>query len=159
MARLTTGRLPSRSIRVLPAEWKELTKGIIGAAIEVHTVLGPGILERMYEDAMVIELKSAGLAVQRQRPVRMQYKGHTIGNLKMDLIVEGLVVVELKAIETVLEVHKAQLLTYLRAANIPLGLLMNFNCPTLKEGITRRFNERASVVQSLPFQRATSAPA
>jgi GxxExxY protein len=134
----------------IPREWNDLTQQIIGAAMRVHTALGPGLLEKLYEDAVCIELTDMRIPFERQKPIRLEYRGRFIGDLRVDLVVNGLVVVELKAIERILEVHKAQLLSYLRSCGIPLGLLINFNHETLREGLTRRLNDRCDLVRSLP---------
>ena len=118
--------------------------------MRVHTALGPGLLEKLYEDAVCIELTDMRIPFERQKPIRLEYRGRFIGDLRVDLVVNGLVVVELKAIERILEVHKAQLLSYLRSCGIPLGLLINFNHETLREGLTRRLNDRCDLVRSLP---------
>ncbi len=124
----------------VPDAWNRVTEQIITAAIEVHSILGPGLLESLYEAAMEYELKRAGLVIARQRPLRMKYKGIEIGDLKLDLVVNDLVVVELKAIEKVHPVHLAQLLSYLRSADTPLGLIINFNHTRLVDGLHRRIN-------------------
>jgi GxxExxY protein len=132
---------PSSGGRVeVPEAWNRVTEQIISAAIEVHSILGPGLLESLYEAAMEYELKRAGLVVARQRPLRMKYKEIVLGDMKLDLIVDDLVVVELKAIEKIHPVHLAQLLSYLRSADMPLGLLINFNHTRLVDGLHRRIN-------------------
>ena len=119
----------------------ELTELIIGAAIEVHRALGPGLLEIVYEECLAIELEVRGLKFQRQVPVPIGYKGHEVpANLRIDLLVEGRVIVEVKAVETLLPVHEAQLLTYLRLTDKRVGLLINFNVPALRRGIKRMVN-------------------
>ena len=121
---------------------EELTAKVIGAAIEVHRNLGPGLLESIYEKALAIELEARGIQADRQKQLPLRYKGHQLpGALQLDFLVEDIVVLELKAVETVLEIHQAQLLTYLRLANKPLGLLINFNVPILKQGIRRFLNK------------------
>jgi GxxExxY protein len=118
--------------------YQELTEGIIGAAIEVHRVLGPGLLESVYEDCLAFELGLRGIAFQRQTPLPIEYKGQRIAaDLKIDLCVERHVIVELKAVEKLLPVHEAQLLTYLRLSRVSVGLLINFNVPLLRDGIKR----------------------
>ena len=117
--------------------------------MEVHTALGPGLLERLYEDALEHELRRSGLAVDRQLPVTIDYKGLAIKGLQLDLVVERLVVVELKVVEKIHDVHKSQLLSYMRAGGFPLGLLINFNTEHLRDGIVRRINASAvSAIQS-----------
>jgi len=116
----------------------ELSGKIIGAAIEVHRTLGAGLLESVYEDCMVIELGLQGVSVERQKRVPLVYKGHTLStDLRLDLLVENQIIVELKAVTAMQPIFEAQLLTYLRLMNIPLGLLINFNVPVLKNGIKR----------------------
>lgn len=117
-----------------------ITEKVIAAAIEVHKRLGPGLDESLYEAAICIELEQRGLAFQRQVVVDVEYKGIKIGTKRIDLIVEGKVLVELKAVEQLAPVHKAQVLTYLKLTGLQLGLLINFNVPTLKEGIKRIIN-------------------
>ena len=137
--RFDPGRIAAGGIPV-PVEWNSVTERIIAAAIEVHTLLGPGLLESLYEQALAYELKSAGLTVERQRTIRLKYKEIELGDMRLDLIVENLVIVEIKAIERTLDVHSAQLLSYLRSADLPLGLLLNFNHTRLMDGVTRRIN-------------------
>ena len=139
--------IPNDGISV-PEEWNQITERIIGSAIEVHSALGPGLLESLYEEAVVHELRDRGLSLERQRPIRMRYKGHEIGNLRLDLLVEGLVIVELKCVERIADVHGAQLLSYLRSADLPIGLLINFNHTRLTDGITRRLNSHCSLLKS-----------
>ncbi|MFZ2361443.1 MAG: GxxExxY protein [Anaerolineae bacterium] len=115
-----------------------LTAMIIGAAIEVHRYLGPGLLESAYELCLLYELERLGLRVERQKGLPLVYKeiGLEIG-YRVDLLVEGLIVVEIKAVENILPVHEAQVLTYLKLSGCPLGLLLNFNVPLMKDGIRR----------------------
>lgn len=137
--------------RLIPASWNDVTGAIIASAIEVHSVLGPGLLERLYEDALAYELAERGLRLERQRPIRLRYKAVEIGELRIDLVVENLVVLELKAIERVLPVHRAQLLSYLRSADLPLGLLINFNEARVRDGMARVVNPHASAMRQLPI--------
>ncbi len=141
--------IPNDGIQV-PAEWNQITERIIASAIEVHSALGPGLLESLYEEAMAHELRDRGLVVDRQRSVCMRYKGHEIGNLRLDLLVEELVIVGLKCIERISDVHGAQLLSYLRSANLPLGLLINFNHVRLTDGVARRINSHCSLLKQFP---------
>lgn len=121
----------------------QLTKEIIGAAIEVHREKGPGLLESAYESCLAHELGLRGLHVARQVPIPLIYKGITIDiAFRADLIVETRVLVELKSIETVLPVHKAQVLSYLRETGHQVGLLINFHTLKLVDGVTRIVNER-----------------
>lgn len=141
--------------KLIPTEWGDLTRNVIAAAIEVHSWLGPGQLEHMYEEAMAVELGLKRLQFERQRPIRMKYKGVAIGDLRLDLVVERLLVVELKAIEAVAPVHVAQPTSYLRSADLPLGLLINFSHVRLIDGVSRRLNPYATLVRSLPDLLAT----
>jgi GxxExxY protein len=116
----------------------QLTREIIGAAIEVHRDKGPGLLESIYEWCLSLELKERGLRIQDQEYVVIEYKGHRRQDiLKFDLLVENLVMVEIKAVEMILPIHKAQLLSYMKLTSTPVGLLINFNVPKLTEGISR----------------------
>jgi GxxExxY protein len=116
----------------------QLTGTIIQAAMRVHTELGPGLLESIYEASLEMELQSVGLTVKRQVEVPVVYKGNDLGiGFRADMIVEGVVVLELKSVETLLQIHKAQLITYLRILNHPVGLLINFNTTHLRDGIKR----------------------
>ncbi|HAD03932.1 MAG: hypothetical protein A2091_05010 [Desulfuromonadales bacterium GWD2_61_12] len=114
-----------------------LSEQIIGGAIEVHRVLGPGLLESLYEKALCYELEKRNLSVQNQLEIPIMYKGHALGTHRLDLLVENQVIVELKAVDRFDPVHQAQLLGYLKLANKSLGLLINFNVPALKDGIKR----------------------
>jgi GxxExxY protein len=116
----------------------DLTEKIIGAAIEVHRMLGPGLLESAYEECLCHELHLRNLSFVHQQPLPVVYKGaHLDCGYRIDLIVEGRVVVELKTVDKVAPVHEAQLLTYLRLSGIHTGLLLNFYVATLREGIKR----------------------
>jgi GxxExxY protein len=138
--------------RIIPAGWNELSSRVIRAAMEVHSVLGPGLLERLYEEALAHELKLAGIRFERQVPIRIKYKDLLLPEQRLDLIVEGWLVVELKAVERVPDVYLAQLVSYLRSGDFPLGLLLNFNVPLLKNGIYRRLNPQATAVRQLPMR-------
>ena len=117
----------------------DLTRNIIGAAIEVHKEIGPGLLESAYETCLCHELSLRRLAFQRQVALPVSYKGVKLDcGYRIDLLIENSVIVELKSIECVLPIHEAQLMTYLTLAKIKVGLLINFNVPILKDGITRR---------------------
>ncbi len=106
--------------------------------MEVHSALGPGLLERLYEQALCHELALRRIEHRRQSPVRIEYKGVELGDQVVDLVVGNLVVVELKSVERVHDAHLAQMLSYMRSLNAPLGLLINFNVARLKDGIYRR---------------------
>ena len=118
---------------------EKLTEQIIGAAIEVHRHLGPGMLESAYEQCLCHEPSLRGLVFQRQVEMPVTYKGIKLGcGYRIDLLVEGTVVVELKAVEGLEAVHEAQLMTYMRAGPFRVGLLINFNVPVLRDGLVRR---------------------
>ena len=115
-----------------------LTEKVIGCAIEVHRTLGPGLLESVYRECMIIEMRGEHLCVESERHVPLEYKGQRIkGQLKLDLLVEGFVVVELKAVDHLHPVHLAQVITYLKLTGYPAGLLMNFNSTSLRAGLRR----------------------
>jgi GxxExxY protein len=119
-------------------QYNEITGGIIGAAIEVHKVLGPGLLESAYEECLSYELFEKGLKFERQKAIPVVYKNIKLDcGYRIDLLVENLVVVELKAQDVILPVHEAQILTYLKFAEKKIGLLINFNVTVLKAGIKR----------------------
>jgi len=129
----------------------QLSEAIIGAAIEVHRTLGPGLLESVYEDCLAVEFDLRGLSFERQRRVPLEYKGRQVAaDLKIDFLVDGSVIIELKAVEKLLPVHGAQLLTYLRLTGKQLGLLINFNVPLLHAGVQR-------VVNNLPELGASAS--
>lgn len=120
----------------------EITQAVIGAAIEVHRILGPGMIERPYEDALCREFQLRGLKWERQKPVPIEYKGVKLGTpLILDLIVEEKVIVDLKAKETVTGIDKRKVLTYLRLSKLRVGLIINFNVELLRDGITRIVND------------------
>src|SRR5277367_4783442 len=114
-----------------------LTEKIIGSAIEVHRLLGPGLLESTYESALCVEFEIRGIKFQRQVVCPVSYKGRMIGDHRLDLLVENLVVVEIKSVERHDSIFEAQLLTYLKISGHRRGLLLNFNSRLMKEGIKR----------------------
>ena len=115
-----------------------LTENIIGAAIEVHKDKGPGLVEPIYEWCLLRELELRQLATEDQRIVRITYKGFVREDpLRFDVLVEGCVLVEAKAVEKILPIHKAQLLSYMKLLNVPIGLLINFNVAKLTDGVSR----------------------
>jgi GxxExxY protein len=124
-------------------ELNQLSSRIIKAAISVHKELGPGLLESVYQSCMVIELNSMDIKVESEVSLPIIYRGQRVHEegFRLDLLVEDRVIVELKSVDKVQDVHKKQLLTYLRLANKPLGLLINSNEALLKDGITRIINE------------------
>ena len=117
--------------------YKGLTERIIACAIEVHRELGPGLLESVYESALAVELSQHGMCFSRQKPLPVTYKGQSIGDFKMDLVVEEIVVVELKSVERHDPLFEAQLLSYMKLGGYKLGLLINFNSLLLTKGIKR----------------------
>ena len=120
----------------------QLTDKIIGASISIHRALGPGLLESAYEECLCHELNLAGLNFKRQLPLPVRYKSVNLDcGYRLDLVVENSVIVELKTVETILRVHEAQLLTYLKLADIRIGLLLNFNVAILKHGLKRIVNQ------------------
>ena len=119
------------------ADARDVSHGVIGAAIEVHRVIGPGFLESIYEEALAVELELRGVPFRRQVPIAMDYKGRPIGQARLDLLVAGRLVVELKAVEQLAPIHTAQLLAYLRATSLRHGLLITFNVSALRLGIKR----------------------
>jgi len=119
-------------------EIDQLTERIIGCAIEVHKTLGAGLLESVYRECMIIEMRSAQLRFDCERPVQLSYKGVLLNStLRVDLLIDELVVVELKAIESLHPVHQAQVITYLKLSGCPSGLLLNFNVTAMKAGVKR----------------------
>jgi len=134
----------------------QITEAIIGAAIEVHRVLGPGLLESAYEECLCHELTLRQIPFERQRPLPVEYKGlHLDCGYRLDLLVADTVVVEIKAIESILPVHEAQLLTYLKLGGWKVGLLINFHVSVLKQGIRRRV---LGLEEEQKENSATSAP-
>jgi GxxExxY protein len=117
---------------------REITEKIIGAAIEVHRAIGPGLLESTYEECLDRELRDRGLLVSRQVVVPLTYKEKPLASTyRLDLVVEKKVIVEVKAIDKLARVHLAQMLSYLQHTGLRVGLLLNFNCETLSDGIHR----------------------
>lgn len=127
------------SVRRIPEDIPEnaVTQRIIKCAIEVHKQLGPGLLENVYENALAVEFELDGLIYQQQLKIPIVYKGRQLGEYRMDLLVEDLVIVEVKSVERFDPVFEAQLLTYLRITEKRVGLLINFNTRLVKDGIKR----------------------
>ena len=122
----------------LSAEVEETARKVVDAAFKVHSELGPGLLESVYEECLCLILNQTGLNVQRQFEVPIIFAGQKLKTkLKVDLVVNQTIIVELKAVEKVLPVHQAQLMTYMKLTNARLGFLINFNVPRIKEGIKR----------------------
>ena len=121
-----------------PATTNRLTSSIIGCAIRVHRVVGPGLLESTYEACMAVELQELGLELERRKQVPLVYRGlHLPIAYQLDMLVNGTVILELKSVDAIAPIHVAQMLTYLRLTGCPVGLLLNFNVPVLKDGIRR----------------------
>ena len=113
------------------------TYQVIGLAMTVHRILGPGLTEPTYEEALCIELEEAGLSFTRQLRVPVTYKGRRIAEYRPDLVIESRLVVEVKSVERLIGLHDAQVLAYMAILEIPTGLLLNFNCEVLRDGIRR----------------------
>jgi GxxExxY protein len=134
----------------------QISRRIIGAAIEVHRHLGPGLLESAYQSCLAFELKQLGLGVEEQKPLAVVYKDVKLDcGYRLDLVVENEIVVEIKAVEKLLPIHEAQLLSYLRLAHKKVGLLINFHVPVLKNGLKRIVNE---FPDARPREAASDAP-
>lgn len=116
----------------------QLSSKIIGAAIEVHKCLGPGLLESAYEECLCHELNIQGLSFEKQKALSIDYKGKKLDcGYRLDIVVENTIIIELKSCEKIEPIHKAQLLTYLKLSGLNLGIILNFNVPVLKDGIVR----------------------
>lgn len=121
----------------LPDELESVVSHTIGSLIEVHRALGPGLLEGIYSRAVAIELATNRISFEIERVVPLSYRGQFLCNTRLDFVVEGFLVLELKSVERLAVVHEAQLLTYLKVAHMPVGLLVNFNVAVLSQGIKR----------------------
>jgi GxxExxY protein len=131
-----------------------LSASVIGACVEVHRVVGPGLLESAYHACLAQELVLRGLAFEHEKALPMHYKGIELEQgYRLDFVIEGTLVLEVKAVEQLLPIHEAQLITYLRLANLSVGLLINFHAPTLKAGLRRFTNTRPT-----PSDLRASAP-
>ena len=120
----------------------ELSSKIIGAAIEVHKILGPGLLESAYEQCLCKELDLRKIFFERQKPLPLEYKGDKLDcGYRLDVVVEKAIILELKACQEIEPIHKAQLLTYLKLSKLSLGLLLNFNVRLMRDGIVRIVND------------------
>lgn len=115
----------------------QLTHAVIGAAIEVHRVLGPGFLQSAYEEALCLELSDLGIPFNRQQTISVVYKQRQIGQSRLDLVVDAKVLVELISVDKLAAIQEAQVISYLRMTGLRLGLLINFNVPVLKDGVKR----------------------
>jgi len=131
---------PAGRAEPIPDELNRASHRIIGAAIEVHRHLGPGLLESIYRRALAYELQQQGMTVWQEKLVTVTYKGLEIDGQRLDLLVEPGVIVELKTVGQILPIHEAQLLSYLKSTGLRLGLLINFRAMTLKKGIKRIVN-------------------
>ncbi len=139
------------------AKLDALTESIIGAAIEVHRALGPGLLESAYETCLSFDLAARGLGIQRQQSLPLTYKGALLEcGYRIDLIVERAVIVEVKAVEQLLPIHAAQLLSYLRLSNLRVGLLINFDVTALQRGIRRVVNDYPDSLRPLRLSAASA---
>ena len=118
-------------------ELDDLARAVIGAAIEVHKLLGPGFLESVYEEALCVELRLRGIPFVRQAPIAVHYKGQRVGENRVDILVGGVLIVELKTVDALAPVHHTQVLSYLKATGCQLGLLINFNAFLISSGIKR----------------------
>jgi iron complex transport system substrate-binding protein len=128
---------------------EEVAAMVVDAALQLHRDLGPGLLESVYEAVLANMLQQRGLLVGRQKPVPIQHHGVSLDEgFRLDLLIDGQLIVELKSIENIHPVHPKQLLTYLRLMNLPLGLLINFGAPLLKEGLQRVVNKHTNFASS-----------
>jgi GxxExxY protein len=135
-------------------ELNRITETIIGAAIKVHRVLGPGLLESAYAACLAFEIADSGLKVETEKPLPVVYRQVRLDcGYRLDLLVEEKVIVEIKAIERLMPIHQAQLLSYLKISGIKVGLLINFNVMLLKHGVQRVANDFPDSLRSLPTQR------
>ena len=131
-------RTPKRAFEPIPPEVEKVGKVVLDAAFKVHTALGPGLLESVYETTLAYEIRKSGLLVETQVAMPIVYDNTKLeSGLRLDMLVENCVIVELKSVEKMNPVYEAQLMTYLRLSNVRLGYLINFNVPHLKEGIKR----------------------
>jgi GxxExxY protein len=133
-----------------------LTEGVIGAAVEVHRCLGPGLPENAYEEALAYELSRRSIDFVRQPVLPIRYKDRKVGECRFDLLVANSLIVEIKAVEILSKLHEAQLNTYLRLANQPFGLLINFNVPKLTTGLRRVANRSFASPPSEPSPPSVS---
>ncbi len=115
----------------------ELAHQVIGAAIEVHRILGPGFLESVYEEALAVEFDLRNIPYERQKPIVLQFKGHTVGDSRLDFLVGGELFVEIKAVEAIHPIYPAKVIHYLRTCELELGLIINFHVVLLRDGIKR----------------------
>lgn len=149
LPRLSSSPTP-RSLRSRALLHSDETDRIIAAGIEVHRALGPGFLEQIYEEALALELENRGIPFERQKAVRVRYLGHSVGLYRLDFAVNSKVVLEIKAVEVIHEVHLAVTLAYMKATNLPVGLIMNFAEPTLR---VRRVGRESSAMNGEPGKK------
>ena len=140
-----------------PGQLDDITSTIIGAALEVHRVLGPGFMESVYEEALAVELELRRVTYERQKVVSVSYKGRPVGEGRTDFLVENSVIVELKAAERILPIHRAQVLSYLKTTGCCLGLLINFHEALLANGV-RRIVLTESIAHRRSWSAASSEP-
>jgi GxxExxY protein len=131
------GVFPMKVRTALPVETETIVRRTIGCAVAVHRALGPGFLERTYQEALCVELRSQVLRYEREKSVMIRYRGEAVGAHRLDLVVEGALIVEVKAVERLDRTHVAQVLAYLKATDLRVGLLLNFSGETLAGGIRR----------------------
>lgn len=146
---------------LVPERIEALVAQTCNAALAVHRALGPGLLESAYQECLAIELGYLGLPIEREKLVPIVYRGQTIPQAyRLDLIVDGLLLVELKAVEAIDPVHRVQVLTYLKLLQLPLGLLINFNVPLIKDGIHRvlNLNFQSDTAVTSPSPRTFAPP-
>ena len=140
---------------LVPIPFTNVTREIIAAAIEVHRVLGPGLLESAYSTCLQRELHTRNLAFATERRIPLVYKGATLDcGYRLDLLVKEVVVVEVKAVATLLPIHQAQLLTYLRLADLPVGLVINFEVDRLVNGVKRVINAQSTAMKGAAVRSA-----
>jgi GxxExxY protein len=126
---------------IVPDDIERLATKAVNAALAVHRALGPGLLESAYQECLDIELSLAGLKVEREKLLPLVYRGQAVESAyRLDLIINGRLLLELKAVESLQPIHRVQVTTYLKLLKLPLGLLINFNVPLIKDGITRVLN-------------------
>jgi len=148
VSRIAYGDTEKTPRKDLSEKEEALAASIVDAAVRVHSTLGPGLLERVYEVCLKRELELRGHKVETQVAVPITYEGFTLdAGLRLDMVVDGLAIIELKAVELVLPVHEAQLLTYLKLSGFRLGFLLNFNVKLMKNGISRRILQRPQGVE------------
>jgi GxxExxY protein len=143
----------------IPPEINRLSERVIGAAIAVHRELGPGFMESVYEMALCHELSPLGIGFERQFGFKVKYKNCMAGEGRIDLLVERVLVVELKAVDALGKLHEAQLLSYLRALDLPCGLLLNFNAAVLRDGLKRVVTTKGRYTKQQQASRSSRSSA